>query len=308
MAQLLVVVPGSRKLCGRLVLLSGRGETMCGPFRVLAKASRRIGRKHGNPTCARELPFGDPPAGRYQLIGSLPPSTLHRRPRRFGRLGALLLEPCAGEALSAFEKGRRLFALHGGITDRIGRLYPTRGGLRLEDANLLTLFRAVNAAQAAGDPVLSLDLIDISASAILTFRDSRPARRRRRQPRQASSGGLGLSAIFAAMAGQFDGRPMERRRFLATALLLVGGISAEACDTVSPSDRSRDLSSYPPEPGGSDGGAADGGRYMPGSDGGTVDDGFMPGSDGGAADGGLMPGSDGGAADDGGYTSGGGSG
>ena len=47
-----------------------------------------------------------------------------KRLRRFGALGALVLTPVAGDALEALRAGRRRFLLHGGPTDRRGRLPP----------------------------------------------------------------------------------------------------------------------------------------------------------------------------------------
>lgn len=268
MARLLVVVPASRRLCGRIVLLSSSGEKMSGPFRVLAKASRRIGRKHGNPACARELPFGDPPTGSYALVGSWPPNTGHRRQRRFGALGALLFESRASEALQSPERARRTIALHGGETDPSGRLYPTRGGLRVKDAALLALCRAVNAAQERGDPVEGLELIDVGDELAVTSSKLVPARRKRQQNKP----GVGAVAAFMAVLSRLPtsalGQSMPRRRFLEAALLLVGGLSAASCDSSSPCDPSTDPACIPPDPGGTAGsGPADGGYTAGGGSG-----------------------------------------
>jgi hypothetical protein len=236
MARLTVVVPASRKHCGRLVLLSSGGETLLRPVRILARASRRIGRKHGNPTCARELPFGDPPAGSYEITGSLPPDTAHRRPRRFGRLGALLLAPRAGEAFASRVNGRSVFALHGGPLDSAGRLRPTRGGLRLADDDLAALFDAVNAAHERGDAVAGLDLVDVPDDAVGLSPDGRSAAVR--TPLGWADRTLGLAVLLGGIAGAAGerSRAVSRRRFITSALLLVGGLGASACDLSSPCD------------------------------------------------------------------------
>jgi len=269
MSRIVVLVPQTRKLCGRLAMLSGKGEPLLGPLRVLARASRRIGRLHGNPTCARSLTFGDPPAGSYAVAGSFPPDTLHpRRPRRFGRLGALLLEPRTGEAREAFANGRRLIMLHGGPRDRAGRLRPTRGGLRLADGDLAALFRALNAAHEQGDPVDGLDLVDVRDDAIFESIAPSPHRGRGSVEIGLLLGGLASSSVDG-------GKSMPRRRFILAALLLSGGLGMSACDRASrcegpacdPDDGAGGR--IPFGSGGSDDGGMGGGM---GSDGGSLDD------------------------------------
>lgn len=274
MSRIVIVVPASRKLCGRLVLVSSGGKTLLGPMRVLARASRRIARRHGNPACARDLPFGDPPAGSYAAVGSLPPSTRHaRRPRRFGRLGALLFEPRAGESLAAFTKGRRVFTLHGGPRDRAGRLRPTRGGLRLSNRNLAALFRAVNTAQEQGDPLDGLDIVDVPDADAIKSMGTAP---------RWGGGALDLGLVLGGLAGAIQGRgeKVGRRQFIASAVLLVGGLRMTACDRSSPCDPS----ACDPDAGtgghvyaGSDAGSKGGGGAGAAGDGCSCDDEYAAG-------------------------------
>ncbi len=259
------------------------GRALAGPFRVLATASMRVARKHGNPTCDVLLPFGHPPSGTYTVAGSLPPSFVHpRRPRRFGAVGALLLFPLAGDALAAQTKGRTLFALHGGALDSARRLRCTRGGIRMSDPDLLIVMKAMNAAQAAGDPLRTIEVIEIPDADVGSIppMDLRGARRLLgespdgRLPGSDTSthamflfalgmgaGGLegGARAATAATreaSGDRAGKAgLDRRAFIQSALLLVGGLTTGACSQAASSN----CETYcPPHPH-NDGGRGDGG-------------------------------------------------
>ena len=213
MSVLLIAVPRGRGLCGRAVALSGAGRTIFGPIRILATASARVAREHGNPHCAPALPFGHPPLGSYVVAASLPPGHRRRRAGRYGRLGALVLAPVGGEAAVA---GRRI-VLHGGPLDPKGRLRPTRGGLRVSDRDLAALLGVLNAASAAGDPLSSVEIEDAKELAVSAGGD-RPGGRR--------------------LAGRARARgEVARRRFLAASALLLAGLAAGAagCSNEAPS-------------------------------------------------------------------------
>jgi hypothetical protein len=256
MSRLVMMVPASRRACGRAILFSGAGRALVGPFRVLATASRRAARKHGNPTCDSKLRFGHPPAGTYLLGGSLPPgfAPKARRARRFGAVGALLLTPDTGDAREAAENGRRHLYLHGGPLDRIGRLRPTLGGLRMADDDLLALVRAMNDANAAGDPLGEIALVQVPDTE--QMREEEKPGRRGWLPLEAARGSAHMSrmsfslpsAAFASLALGLARRPCDgdaardpaRRDFLALAMLVASGAAAVACggsteDTPSPS-------------------------------------------------------------------------
>lgn len=203
MSILLVAVPRTRRLCGRAVVLSSGGRRILGPFRILATASTRVARQHGNPLCSPSLPFGHPPLGSYVIVASLPPGRRRRRVGRYGRLGALVLEPLAGEAAVA---GRRI-VLHGGPPDRKGRLRPTRGGLRVSDRDLAALLDLMNAANAARDP---LGLVEIAEA-------SEPF---------VSGNSIDLPGGRQVAEVPRRRRELARRRFLAGAAVLLAGMTA----------------------------------------------------------------------------------
>ncbi len=245
MARLLLVVPEKRDRCGRAAFLGEDGARLLGPFRILATASQRVARRHGNAACDPLLPFGNPPSGSYVVAGSFPPGLPHRRPVRFGRLGGFWLHPVGGLALEAGANGREALMLHGGPLDRRGRLRPTRGGLRVADADLAALIAAINDGHAAGDPLASVELIDAPEDELdpATPEDARggrrlspglaPPRRRRASLRpRTSPAPLALAglATFAADRGQ---DPVARRAFLRWAILAVGGLATAACTPTS---------------------------------------------------------------------------
>lgn len=233
MAKLLIVLPAARDYCGRGLLLSSDGQRLFGPFRVLGTASRRIARRNGNRQYDRGLPFGDPPTGAYVIAGSLPPATRKRRPERFGHLGALLLQPTGGEAMTAADKRPRV-VLHGGRCDKRGRLRRTRGGLRVADADLSGLLAALNAAQAGNDPVASVEVLDVPLSARGAGDElAQPlTRARRKKPTTRSWKAAALLACGAAGAAVTT--PVSRRHFLGAALLLCGGLTISACNSPAP--------------------------------------------------------------------------
>lgn len=244
MSKLLIVLPAARDYCGRAVLLSGSGARLLGPFRVLGTASRSVSRRNGNPGCERRLPFGDPPAGSYLLAGSLPPGPRPRRAARFGRLGALVLQPKAGEAMALAGERPRV-VLHGGKCDKKGRLRRTRGGLRVSNANLQKLLAAVNRAQADGDPVATVEILDVPQTA--TGSRERPGGPLARTGRGSSAArgptakgstarGWKAAALLVCGAGVAMTKPVSRRHFLGAALLLCGGLSVAACNHPAPCD------------------------------------------------------------------------
>lgn len=241
MSRLVLVVPRSRSYCGRCVLVGTDGRVSAGPLRVLATASDRVARRHGNPSCDPLFPFGHPPSGAYAVAGSLPPGYAHpRRPGRFGAAGALLLAPVSGAAAASLSNGRRVFALHGGPMDADQRLRPTRGGLRVSDADLTLLLRNINAANERGDPLEAIELLEVSdadAGAVPPD-DLRGTRRAVGLPqggrgvRQgAVPGELLMLLLGLGSAKGAAGDELGRREVLRAALLVVGGLSATACSS-----------------------------------------------------------------------------
>ncbi len=245
MSKLVVVVPRTRAYCGRLALVGGDGAIRHGPVRVLATASRRVARRHGNEACDPLRPFGHPPAGSYVVAGSLPPGYAHpRRPRRFGGVGALLLAPRDGDALASVASGRRVFALHGGPTDPANRLRPTRGGLRVSDGDLDALLRAVNAAHRDDDTLATVEIVEVDAIDVqeVPSLDLRGARRARGvpapgRPRPRTRKGAASPALLLLLGlggSNVGDRIVDRRAMLRAALMLVGGLATSACNHPSP--------------------------------------------------------------------------
>jgi hypothetical protein len=261
MSKLVIVAPKGRAFCGRAVLVGSDGATRAGPFRVLATASVRIARKHGNTDASPLLPFGHPPTGTYVIAASLPPGYTHkRRTRRYGRVGALLLAPQSGDALRATSSGRKLVAMHGGPRDRKRRLRPTRGGIRFSNAQMTKLLSAINAAHRDGDPLASIELMEIDLPPPRA-RDRRGHRRvAPRRPRKKASYTPMLLLPFA-LGGAGKGK-MARREMLLAASVVFGALALEACDRPS---RCSPLwcPSYDPDAGDAGGAGdagADGGR------------------------------------------------
>jgi len=296
MSKLVIVVPANRHRCGRALLLGSDGATRLGPLRVLATASGWAAKRHANEARDWHRPFGHPPTGTYVVSGSLPPgvSPRPRRLRRFGALGALVLTPTSGHALEAAAAGRKRFLLHGGPGDRRGRLRPTFGGFRVSDRELVALLRAVNDANAASDPVSTVEVVETTDRPPWTddgphdragrFRPSFAPRRKRARasmtlPRAA------LVALGFGIAGR--GLKAEastgRRGFVGLALLTLGALGSSACsgpDAPSP-EPDPGPSGWDPTVGGA--GASPGAGNAP--DAGAGDDGGGPG--GGYAGGGY---------------------
>jgi hypothetical protein len=236
MSTLLIVVPQGRAYCGRATLVGANGKVVAGPFRALATASGRIARKNGNAACDPLRPFGHPPIGSYIVAGSLPPTYRHpRRPGRFGAVGALLLKATGGDALASVSFGRTFIVLHGGPLDAAKRLRLTRGGIRMSDADLLSLLRDVNFAHQAGDDLSFVELVEVAAEDIdsVPTTDLRGARRLGRMGSTDVSSPMREAALFMSLwfggARSDSMKGVDRRAFLRSALILVGGLTVSAC-------------------------------------------------------------------------------
>jgi hypothetical protein len=269
MSTLIVAVPAGRGALGRAVLLGGDGAPRLAPITVAATASRSAAAHHGNPRCDHRSLFGHIPTGTYVVTGALPPDGSARR--RGGRrsVGALVLAPTAGDALDALRAGRTRFLLHAGPSDPEGRLRPTFGGLRVSDRDLASLLRAIREANAEGDPLSSVEVVEIDAP---TWTKAVPPARRSRR-RDLSRRSYGRAAYFVRLA------------LAACAALAV------ACNADDVTEAVGRYKGAPPDAG-YDGGAPDGG-YDAGFDaelGAQADAGPDGRADGGREDGGRTDG------------------
>jgi hypothetical protein len=136
--RVLVEVDGRRKRLGWLTAFLDDGSRL-GPVEVCLTADEEAARAAGNPERDPLRPKGHAPLGGYRLreVRSVPDASQDE----YGR-HSLVFEPRSGEALQAESFGRLALALHGGALGDDGRLRPTDGGLRVEDAVLPRLAAA----------------------------------------------------------------------------------------------------------------------------------------------------------------------
>ena len=264
MSKLVVVAPIGRAFCGRAYIVGADGVTRAGPFRALATASARVGKKHGNAACSVLYPFGHPATGTYVIATSLPPGYVHKRARRYGRVGGLLLSPTSGDALRATSNGRKLTAIHGGPRDAKRRLLPTRGGIRLSNMHMTKLLSFINDAQRDGDPVSSVEVVEIDMTQARK-RDRRggrkvaPRKNGKQKTEPAPTGsGVGSMILLPFVLGGAGKSPVPRRELLRAAAVAFGALAIQACDRPS---RCSPLACHPYDGDAGDGGgdAGDGG-------------------------------------------------
>lgn len=235
MSKLLIAVPKTRAFCGRAMLVDRNGDTLLGPMRVLATASRPFARSHDNPDASPLKPFGHPPAGTYVVAASLPPGYAHKkRARRYGRVGALVLAPKSGDARLAEANGRTLVALHGGPLDTKRRLRPTRGGVRLTNTGMRLLLSAMNSASLAGDPLETIEIVDVEMD---LAKDADLAGAHALTPRGKKGSGVTttmLPMVLLPLALGNGGKDrVARRDVLAAVAVAFGALAAQACNSAS---------------------------------------------------------------------------
>ena len=235
-SKLVLFVPRDRAFCGRAHIVGSDGATRAGPWRVLATASVRVARKHGNADASPLRPFGHPPAGTYVVAASLPPGWVHaKRKRRYGRVGALLLAPQSGDALQATANGRKLVAVHGGPQDKKRRLRPTRGGIRFSNAHMKKLLAALNDAQKDGDPIASVEIVEVDMQpARPRDKKGKHALRQKNARKKASTSGGTVTPMlllpFALGGVGKKAKALARREILGAAALTLAALAAEACN------------------------------------------------------------------------------
>jgi hypothetical protein len=134
----------NRDRTGYLSVCDDLGRVFLGPFPVSARAADSIASENGNPTREPVLPFGDPPTGRYKVVGAIP--TGQGTPYRgdlYGEMGAVVLAPISGDAALADACGRFQILIHGGRPADDGRLRVSSGNFRVFDYDLKILIDLV---------------------------------------------------------------------------------------------------------------------------------------------------------------------
>jgi hypothetical protein len=118
-----VALLADRSRAGTLRAVAANGDTLAGPWPVMAKADPALAAKRGNPDCDWRKACGETPTGAYEVVGRL-----SDKPASLGQHDALVLRALAGPAATAEASGRALLMIHGG---RPGA--ATDGSLRLPD-------------------------------------------------------------------------------------------------------------------------------------------------------------------------------
>lgn len=152
--RFLVRLPTDRREPGEAELYDDDGARLLGPFRCRGKADNAEAGEHGNPSRDPEAPFGDHPAGLYQIL-----SVEHKDPAHFGP-AFFRLDPMAGDALEARQHGRDGLGMHGGPLMPDGTLRATFGCLRIDDDRASVCEPIVVEALAAGRTVF-YEVVDV---------------------------------------------------------------------------------------------------------------------------------------------------
>jgi hypothetical protein len=140
----------NRDRTGYLSIHDDLGRILLGPFPVSARAADSIAAENGNPTREPVLPFGDPPTGRYKVVGVI--CTGQGTPYRgdlYGDAGAVVLAPISGDAALADACGRFQILIHGGRPAADGRLRVSSGNFRVFDGDLNVLMGVVKSGKGA---------------------------------------------------------------------------------------------------------------------------------------------------------------
>ena len=134
-------LPKDREQEGTLWVTDEAGATIFGPVRCRGEADNSQAAAHDNPSERPTKPYGDHPSGVYQVTSIVDKP----QPSRVYGTGYITLLPVSGEALEAYQKGRRGIAIHGGDLNPQGGLRATYGCLRADNTTMVTLKRLVSA-------------------------------------------------------------------------------------------------------------------------------------------------------------------
>ncbi|HET9766630.1 MAG TPA: hypothetical protein VFS60_07275 [Thermoanaerobaculia bacterium] len=139
--RIIIEVPADRGRCASLTLHDAAGQLLAGPLSACVKADELTAEANGNPTRDPLHLYGDTPFGTYKVRGyqACPPGDSEER----GPNDRIKLIPDSGDCTIAAGNGRVGFQIHGGRIGNSGRLRPTCGSIRLSDASMAVLLRAV---------------------------------------------------------------------------------------------------------------------------------------------------------------------
>lgn len=130
-----ITLPANRNLTGWLRVLDATGALLFG-CPCLGKADSARAKAEGNPGRDPLRKFGDTPLGFWK--GKLSPKPM-KDTRTYGIHRVMMLDPLSGDAKRAYDNGRRGIWAHGGILNRLGRLRPTHGCIRVADAHMAAI-------------------------------------------------------------------------------------------------------------------------------------------------------------------------
>jgi lipoprotein-anchoring transpeptidase ErfK/SrfK len=108
-------------------------ERIVGPVKCLGKADNATAKLHGNPDRTTTRPFGDTPTGDYRVVRLVTHTGGESEVHTYGTFPSVLLDPVAGDALTAKNNGRSGLMIHGGAPGAGGKLRPTFGCIRVAE-------------------------------------------------------------------------------------------------------------------------------------------------------------------------------
>ena len=143
-------LPLDREAEGRFSVFDAAGACVFGPLRCLGEADDAEEQRHGTPDDDPVHVYGDHPFGDYRVTAIEP----GKRPARSYGPFFFRLMPVAGQALEAWDAGRRGLGIHGGDLGEGATLRSTFGCLRIDNDTCEALAAFLAPDFAAGRPVL----------------------------------------------------------------------------------------------------------------------------------------------------------
>ncbi len=146
MALITVSLQQDRTQYGTVNLRADSGTALAGPFDCLCKADNQAAAARGNPQRDPTKSYGDTPTGRYRgYVNQLQRTPINDR--TYGPQSVITLDPVSGQAKVAKENGRFGLLIHGGDLNAAGKLRPTFGCVRVSNASMQALLRALPAGE-----------------------------------------------------------------------------------------------------------------------------------------------------------------